>query len=330
MRAMVLAAGLGTRLRPLTYELPKPMVPVLDRPVMAHILDLLETHGFDDVIANLHYFPDTIRDHFGDRLSYRYEEELLGTAGRRAQLRRLPDSGRGVPDHLRRRAHRHRPAPRSPSAIGAPAVSPRWRSSGCPTRASTASSCTTPTAASRAFRRSLSRRMRSRTSATAASTSSSPRSSTTSRPSRSSTGPRTCSRACSRPTSRSTSTSSTNTGTMWARWTSSSRGRSTRSRVRCRCRSPARRSPRACGPARARASTGWPTSSPRCGSAPTSRSPPMSGSRARWRSATARASARVPRSRTRSSCRGPRSRPGAILIGAIAGHTGILASLRRS
>ncbi|HEY7831761.1 MAG TPA: NDP-sugar synthase [Solirubrobacteraceae bacterium] len=81
MKAMVLAAGLGTRLRPLTYEITKPMVPVLDRPVMAHILDLLERHGFDDVIANLHYFPESIREHFGDRLSYRHEEELLGTAG---------------------------------------------------------------------------------------------------------------------------------------------------------------------------------------------------------------------------------------------------------
>ena len=81
MKAMVLAAGLGTRLRPLTYEITKPMVPVLDRPVMAHILDLLDRHGFEQVIANLHYFPDTIREHFGDRLDYRYEPELLGTAG---------------------------------------------------------------------------------------------------------------------------------------------------------------------------------------------------------------------------------------------------------
>src|SRR6202043_2492803 len=81
MRAMVLAAGLGTRLRPLTNEITKPMVPVLDRPVMAHILDLLERHSFDRVIANLHYFPDTIRDYFGDRISYRFEQELLGTAG---------------------------------------------------------------------------------------------------------------------------------------------------------------------------------------------------------------------------------------------------------
>jgi mannose-1-phosphate guanylyltransferase/mannose-1-phosphate guanylyltransferase/phosphomannomutase len=81
MKAMVLAAGLGTRLRPLTFELPKPMVPVLDRPVMAHIVDLLDRHGYDEVVANLHYFPDTIRDYFGDRIVYREEPELLGTAG---------------------------------------------------------------------------------------------------------------------------------------------------------------------------------------------------------------------------------------------------------
>jgi len=78
---MVLAAGLGTRLRPLTYEITKPMVPVLDRPVMAHILDLLDRHSFEQTIANLHYHPDSIREYFGERLSYRYEEELLGTAG---------------------------------------------------------------------------------------------------------------------------------------------------------------------------------------------------------------------------------------------------------
>jgi mannose-1-phosphate guanylyltransferase len=81
MRAMVLAAGLGTRLRPLTYEITKPMVPVLDRPVMGHIVDLLDRHGFEEVIANLHYFPDSIKRYFGERLSYRVEQELLGTAG---------------------------------------------------------------------------------------------------------------------------------------------------------------------------------------------------------------------------------------------------------
>lgn len=78
---MVLAAGLGTRLRPLTFELPKPMVPMLDRPVLAHIVDLLHHHGVDRIVANLHYFPDTIRGYFGDELTYVEEAELLGTAG---------------------------------------------------------------------------------------------------------------------------------------------------------------------------------------------------------------------------------------------------------
>ena len=77
----MLAAGLGTRLRPLTYEISKPMVPVLDRPVMEHILDLLERHSFTEVIANLHHFPDEIRDYFGARIAYNFEPELLGTAG---------------------------------------------------------------------------------------------------------------------------------------------------------------------------------------------------------------------------------------------------------
>jgi mannose-1-phosphate guanylyltransferase len=87
MKAMLLGAGLGTRLRPITYELPKPIVPVLGEPVMGHILRLLERHGFEQVVANLHHFPDMIRDRFGDgsdygvELSYKFEQELLGTAG---------------------------------------------------------------------------------------------------------------------------------------------------------------------------------------------------------------------------------------------------------
>lgn len=93
MKAMVLAAGLGTRLRPLTYEIPKPMVPVLDRPVMAHIVDLLERHGYQDIVANLHYFPETIRAYFGDRIVYREEPELLGTAGGVRNCRDFLDDG---------------------------------------------------------------------------------------------------------------------------------------------------------------------------------------------------------------------------------------------
>ncbi len=87
MRAMVLAAGLGTRLRPITYEMPKPMVPVLNRPVMEHIVRLLARHGFTETIANLHWFPELIEARFGDgsafgvELSYSREEQLLGTSG---------------------------------------------------------------------------------------------------------------------------------------------------------------------------------------------------------------------------------------------------------
>jgi mannose-1-phosphate guanylyltransferase/mannose-1-phosphate guanylyltransferase/phosphomannomutase len=84
---MVLAAGLGTRLRPITYAMPKPMVPVLNRPVMEHIVRHLAGHGFSQAIANLHWFPETIEGHFGDgsdfglELSYSREEQLLGTSG---------------------------------------------------------------------------------------------------------------------------------------------------------------------------------------------------------------------------------------------------------
>jgi len=87
MRAMVLAAGLGTRLRPITYGIPKPMAPVLNRPLMEHILRLLSRQGFNETIANLHWFPETIQGRFGDGsafgidLTYSHEEVLLGTAG---------------------------------------------------------------------------------------------------------------------------------------------------------------------------------------------------------------------------------------------------------
>jgi len=87
VRAMVLAAGLGTRLRPITYAMPKPMVPVINKPVMEHILRLLARHGFTETIANLHWFPEVIEGHFGDgsgqgvSLTYSREEQLLGTSG---------------------------------------------------------------------------------------------------------------------------------------------------------------------------------------------------------------------------------------------------------
>ncbi len=87
MKAMVLAAGLGTRLKPITLGIPKPMVPVIDKPCMAHLLNLVAKHGFTDAVANLHYYPATIRNYFGDgsafgvNLEYNFEPELMGTAG---------------------------------------------------------------------------------------------------------------------------------------------------------------------------------------------------------------------------------------------------------
>jgi mannose-1-phosphate guanylyltransferase len=87
MRAMILAAGLGTRLRPLTYVMPKPVAPVLNRPIVAWIADLLATHGFEQVIANVSYLPEQIREVLGDgsafglEISYSEEPEPLGTAG---------------------------------------------------------------------------------------------------------------------------------------------------------------------------------------------------------------------------------------------------------
>lgn len=87
MKAMVLAAGVGSRLDPLTSCLPKPLVPVANFPVMEHLLNLLKSHGFTDVIANLHYLPECLIEYFGDgkkfgtNIQFRVEEKLSGDAG---------------------------------------------------------------------------------------------------------------------------------------------------------------------------------------------------------------------------------------------------------
>ena len=87
MRAMVMAAGLGTRLRPVTNDIPKPVVPVGNVAIVEQLVRLLAAHGVEEAIANLHWFPDTVRGRLGDgselgvEVSYREEEELLGTAG---------------------------------------------------------------------------------------------------------------------------------------------------------------------------------------------------------------------------------------------------------
>lgn len=87
MRAMIMAAGVGSRLEPLTINVPKPMVPVVNKPAMEHIIALLRGHGITEVVANLWYLPEHIEGRFGDghdfgiRLRYSHEDELHGTAG---------------------------------------------------------------------------------------------------------------------------------------------------------------------------------------------------------------------------------------------------------
>ena len=87
MKAMVMAAGFGTRLRPLTDFLPKPMMPVANRPVLHHLLNLLHKHDIREVGINTHAFPEMIQRYFGDgsslgmSISWSHEPELLGTAG---------------------------------------------------------------------------------------------------------------------------------------------------------------------------------------------------------------------------------------------------------
>jgi NDP-sugar pyrophosphorylase family protein len=87
VRALVLSAGEGQRLRPLTLHMPKPMVPVGGRPILEHLLALLQLHGIHDIAINLHYRPDAITEYFGDgrsfgvEIRYSHEERLLGSAG---------------------------------------------------------------------------------------------------------------------------------------------------------------------------------------------------------------------------------------------------------
>ncbi len=87
MKAVIMAGGFGTRLRPLTCNVPKPMVPMVNRPMMEHIVELLKTHGIKDIVATLFYQPDVIQGHFGNgsdfgvSMRYRRSEADYGTAG---------------------------------------------------------------------------------------------------------------------------------------------------------------------------------------------------------------------------------------------------------
>ncbi len=87
MKAVIMAGGQGTRLRPLTSNQPKPMIPIVGIPCMEHIVVLLKEHGFTDIVVTLQFMPDEIRDYFGDgsdwgvNMSYSVEDAPAGTAG---------------------------------------------------------------------------------------------------------------------------------------------------------------------------------------------------------------------------------------------------------
>jgi len=66
MKAMILAAGKGTRVRPLTYDLPKPMIPILGKPVMAYLVEYLASYGVRDIMVNVSYLHHKIEEYFGD------------------------------------------------------------------------------------------------------------------------------------------------------------------------------------------------------------------------------------------------------------------------
>lgn len=92
MRAVVLCAGLGTRLGEMTQSLPKAMLDVGGRPLLEHTLRHLKSQGIDEVAINLHFLPEKIVDYFGDgkrlglKIKYSVEKKLLGTAGALVQL----------------------------------------------------------------------------------------------------------------------------------------------------------------------------------------------------------------------------------------------------
>jgi N-acetyl-alpha-D-muramate 1-phosphate uridylyltransferase len=102
-KAMVLAAGLGLRMRPLTERMPKPLVPVAGRPLLDHVLDKLNDAGVTEAVVNVHYLPDQIADHVASRTHPRViisdeRDQVLGTGG--GVVRALPLLGNGPFFHV--------------------------------------------------------------------------------------------------------------------------------------------------------------------------------------------------------------------------------------
>lgn len=102
-KAMVLAAGLGLRMRPLTDHMPKPLVRVAGRPLLDHVLDRLAEVDVTEAVVNVHYLPDQIIDHVAGRTSPRViisdeRDQVLGTGG--AVVKALPLLGDAPFYHL--------------------------------------------------------------------------------------------------------------------------------------------------------------------------------------------------------------------------------------
>ncbi len=99
IKALILAAGEGTRLRPLTLDRPKPMLPIHGRPLLEHTIRWLCAHGILEIAINLHYRPDAIVDYFRDgswlgvHIIYSHEDPILGTAGAVRKLREFLKQG---------------------------------------------------------------------------------------------------------------------------------------------------------------------------------------------------------------------------------------------
>ncbi len=98
-QAVILCAGIGTRLRPLTDTMPKPMAPILGKPMLLWNINQFKKYGVSDFKINLHYLPNVVKDYFGDgsrfgvNIEYSFEEKILGTAGSLNRFRsRLNDN----------------------------------------------------------------------------------------------------------------------------------------------------------------------------------------------------------------------------------------------
>jgi len=98
LKAVVLVGGEGTRLRPLTYDIPKPMIPVLNHPFLEHTIAYLKKYGIENIILTLSYLPEVVQNHFGDgrhletKLTYAVENSPLGTAGAVKNVEQYLDS----------------------------------------------------------------------------------------------------------------------------------------------------------------------------------------------------------------------------------------------